>query len=232
MRILIYNQNITELDKMSKEVIEALENEKAMIDVSYSFLKNKKKLNHVIYDIAIIDLSAGKEDALFLSRHLRYHNEKCMIVLLGNDYKESIFAFDIKAAMFLLKEDCNLKRELKKVIVSYKKSNPWIYFNKDDKKYKIYLENIIYVEVASKSITLVCRDQKYVSLRKENKDILEVLLKYGFVQVHQSYYISFKYIASFKKGEVTFLNGDNVSVSLKYTKSFHEKLNVFMDNFG
>ena len=96
MRILIYNQNITELDKMSKEVIEALENEKAMIDVSYSFLKNKKKLNHVIYDIAIIDLSVGKEDALFLSRHLRYHNEKCMIVLLGNDYKESIFAFDIK----------------------------------------------------------------------------------------------------------------------------------------
>ena len=67
MRILLYNQDKTELQKMSKDVIEALENEKAMLDVCYSFYHDKKKLNHVIYDIGIIDLSIGKEDALFFS---------------------------------------------------------------------------------------------------------------------------------------------------------------------
>ena len=38
----------------------------------------------------------------------------CMIILLGNDYRESYIAFDIHASLFVLKEDCDLKKILKK----------------------------------------------------------------------------------------------------------------------
>ena len=232
MRLLLYNQDKNELKKMSYVVVEALQNEKAMLDECCSFLDNKRKLNNVIYDIAIIDLSVGREDAKFLVHHLRQNNSECMIILLGSNYKESVFAFDIKASLFVLKEDCDLKKELKKVIVTYKKNNPWIYFHHDEKKTKIYLKDILFVEVASKSLRVVCIDKEYISLRKENKDVIDVLCKYGFIKVHQSYYISLKNIISFKKGEITLTNHENVSVSLKYRKNLKEKLNMFIDICG
>lgn len=231
MRILLYNQDIVELKKMSLEVIEALENEKAMLDECCSFFKDKKKLNHVIYDIGIIDLSVGKENALFLVRHLRCLNSECMIILLGNSYTESEFAFEIKAAYFGLKEDCDINKTLKKVIAIYKKNNPWIYLYKNEKKQKIYLKDIVYVEVASKTLTIVCINQRYEVLRKENKNIIEFLCLHDFVKIHQSYYISFKNILAFKKGEVTLINGDSISVSLKYRKDFKERLEESIDTF-
>lgn len=222
MRILLYNQDQSELKKMSKKVIEALENEKAMLDVCYSFYHDKKKLNLVVYDIGIIDLSEGKEDALFLSHHLRQKNNECMIILLGRDYKESMFAFDMKASYFALKEDCDIKAILKNIITVYKKNNPFTYIKKDDKKYKAYIKDIIYIEVASKSITLVCMNQKYISSRKENPDLLDILKTHDFIKVHQSYYININKILSFKKGEVTLINNDIISVSLKHREFFHE----------
>ena len=224
MRILLYNQNHSELKKISEDVIKALENEKAMLDVSYSFYHDKKKLNHVVYDIGIIDLSYGKEDALFLSHHLKQKNSECMIILLGSDYRESMYAFDIKASYFALKEDCDIKSILKNIITIYKKNNPWVYIKKDDKKYKIYIKDIIYIEVASKSITLVCTNQRYMCLRRENSDLLEILNKYNFMKIHQSYYININKVLSFKKGEVTLMNNDIISVSLKYRESFNEKI--------
>ena len=232
MRILLYDQNKDELNRLSLEVIDALVNEKAMLDECYSFLKDKKKLNHVIYDIGIVDLSEGKEDALFLLHHLRCQNEDCMIILLGNDYRESYIAFDIHASLFVLKEDCDLKKILKNVILIYKKKNPWIYLLKDEKKYKVYLKDILYVEVASKVMVIVCKDIRYEVLRKENKDVLDFLCKHEFVQIHHSYYISFKNIFAFKKGEVTLINGDSISVSLKYRNEFKERLLLAIDNNG
>jgi DNA-binding LytR/AlgR family response regulator len=94
------------------------------------------------------------------------------------------------------------------------------------------LKDILFVEVASKSLRVVCIDKEYISLRKENKDVIDVLCKYGFIKVHQSYYISLKNIVSFKKGEITLTNHENVSVSLKYRKNLKEKLNMFIDICG
>ena len=232
MRILLYNQSQDELKKMSFDVIEALKNEKAMLDECCCFLQEKRKLNHVIYDIAIIDLSYGNEDAKYLVHHLRVNHSACMIVLLSQSYKESGFAFEIGASYFGLKEDCDLKDVLKKVIAVYKKENPFVYFHHNENKTKIYLKDVIYVEVTSKILRVVSVKGEYQSLRKENKNLIDILCGYGFVRAHQSYYVSLKNIVSFKKGEVTLSNCENVSVSLKYRKDMKEKLDVFLSDFG
>ena len=232
MRILLYNQNKTELKKMSDDVMKALDSELVMLDISYSFLKSKKKLNNVIYDIAIIDMSEGKEDVLFLIRHLRNHHKECMIILLGNDYKESLFAFEIKAAYFGLKEDTDLKRIMKDMVERYKKNYPFVYIRKDDKRYKVYTKDVVYLEMMGKYISLVCHDKRYSGLKKENQDVLDMFIKYGFIQIHAGYYIHPDKILSFKKGEVTLINGDSISVSLKYRDMFYKYLNGAIDNNG
>ena len=222
MRILLYNQSKYELKKMSDDVIEALHSELVMLDVCYSFLRDKKKINHVVYDMAIVDLSHGNEDALFLCRHLRYKNKDCMIILLGDDYKESTFAFEVKASYFILKEDCDLKKMIINQIEVYKKRNPWVYFIKENKKYKVYLKDVIYMETTSDLIHLVCFHQIYTMIKKENLNIIDFMIKHGLIRIHQSYYICSHKILGFKKGEVIMRNGDCLSVSLKYRDGFKE----------
>ena len=59
-----------------------------------------------------------------------------------------------------------------------------------------------------------------------------MFIKYGFVQIHAGYFIHPLNIISFKKGEVTLINGDSISVSLKYRDVFYEYLNEAIDNNG
>lgn len=109
---------------------------------------------------------------------------------------------------------------VKRLIQLFEKSNDSIYGDENGRQYKIYINDIYYIESVDKKTFIYTKDQVY---RTEHKlyYFSEKLSDYGFVQVSKSCILNLDMLQNIKRlmnsrMEAALVNGEKVTVSRTY----------------
>lgn len=219
-----------------------LEREKKMIE---SYLKEKKEKYElsvfssgveltndyrIDYDIIFLDISMEKMDGLDTARWLRGQESKAFIIFLTAYAEYSIEGYKVDAHRYLLKDDEKIELALSECMDSLLEK-----LHKNDIRVELEVQGgilsiapvkILYAESKVHRVTIYVLEstgeiaEYYMYNRLDY--VQEILEKYGFRRIHQSYLINTGYLKSVCRYKAELTHGICLGISKKYYKEIED----------
>ncbi|MGL6105143.1 LytR/AlgR family response regulator transcription factor [Romboutsia sp.] len=176
-------------------------------------------------DIFFLDIEMNKLSGMDVAKKLREHDTNVEIIFTTavSGYLEQ--GYEVRAYRYLIKpfEKDDLKRHLLACIsdILSKRENYLVLEGKGI-LYKIDIDNITYIEVLQRNITVHTLDDKY-TIKMSISNIEKKLKNYNFYRSHRSYLINLKYVQSISSN-MAIVNNDEVPISRYRIENFKLKL--------
>ncbi|MBQ7148936.1 MAG: response regulator transcription factor [Pseudobutyrivibrio sp.] len=182
-----------------------------------------KKFDAIFLDIAMPDFD-GLNLGLWLSENCS--DTYIVYVSSRNDlvyrtFKSRPFSFLRKS--HLDNEVSDLVEDLSKQLKKDASIDDYFEIQLDNNEiFKFHASNIIYIDVIGKNCRVVENQGEYVTKCRlaAYKEILEPL---GFIQIHKSYLVNYKYIFKIKAGEIVLDDGTVLPLSKYRAKEVKDK---------
>lgn len=165
-----------------------------------------KPIDLFILDVVLSDIS-GLELACNIRRVKKY---EFVWIIFITDYTQYIVSAFQKAKCYEYilkpyKKECVVETVAKllahKVIQVDNPKDQYLVFKKQGVVFKIYINDIMYIDVFNKVCKIYTRNQTYEIKRVALKDIMKRLPEASFVQCHRSFLVNVGYIDKCKKSE-------------------------------
>ncbi|WP_373600459.1 LytR/AlgR family response regulator transcription factor [Paraclostridium bifermentans] len=181
-------------------------------------------------DILLLDIQMGKLNGMDTARKIREVDSEMEIIFITSliDYIQE--GYEVRAYRYLLKpiELEELKKHMLTCIKEIEKNkNHCILIKNKSNTYKIYSNEIKYIEVQKKDMTIHTINKTFeakYSLEKIEKD----LNSDGFVRCHKSFIINLSYIENIKLNTAILESGEEVPVSRYRYKEVKERFLKFL----
>lgn len=188
----------------------------------------KSELNHI--DILLLDIQMGQINGMDTARKIREVNNNMEIIFITSliDYVQE--GYEVRAYRYLLKplELEELKKHVLKCIKEIEKNkNQYILIKNKSNTYKIYSNEIKYIEVQKKNMLIHTINKDFdarYSLEKIEKD----LNVEGFVRCHKSFIINLNYVENIKSNVAILDSDEEVPISRYRHKDVKEKFLKFL----
>lgn len=176
-------------------------------------------------DIVFMDILLGNEDGYKVAAKIREHDQKVKIIFLTSVTKYALKGYEIKASCYLLKPVSfqKLKSVLVKMIDDIKKSNSEYIIEKNDNGiYKIFMEDIIYIETYGRNTIIHTKDQNIVSYQTMKNHLAR--LNTMFVRCHAGVIVNLGYVVELGKNSIKLQFGESVPLSKSRKNEVKEAL--------
>ena len=197
----------------------------------YTYSSGKDLLNSVDggkhYDIVFLDVDMPGFDGISTGKLLRRQKSDVVIIFVTSHPEFAIDAFECEAFHYLLKpcETSTLREVLYRALTRLRLINRYIMVKSKDRKVKLPISDIYYVESLNRHIIYHMKDET-VSTCEKLGDVVNTLKDLGFCRVHQGFIVNLEKIKSFGRDNVTLMDGRQVmmsqrkkrDVSLEYAK--------------
>lgn len=180
-------------------------------------------------DILLLDIQMGQINGMDTARKIREVDNKMEIIFITSliDYVQE--GYEVRAYRYLLKpiELEELKKHLLTCIKEIENKNTYILIKNKSNTYKIYSNEIKYIEVQKKNMSIHTTNKTFeviYSLEKIEKDInLD-----KFVRCHKSFIVNLSYVENIKSNTIILESGEEVPVSRYRYKEVKEKFLKFL----
>lgn len=181
--------------------------------------------NSDIYDVYYINTDAN---GILLPEIIKRQYPTAIIILLSENPEMMYNAFTVEALYCLIKPFSEEKFSdiFKHSIAKYKNLNPKLYLRRQNERYIVPINEILYIEAYDRHITVHTKEAEY-SYTGQMQSIFDKVAIYDFVRIHQGYCVNMKHIKCFYQKEVVLTDGTKLMVS---TRKKHEALMLY-DNF-
>ncbi len=177
-------------------------------------------------DIFILDIQMEKINGMDIARKIREIDKNKPEIIFTTSLVEYIQeGYEVRAYRYLLKP---IKYEdLKKHILScidevINKKDKFILIENKNETYKIKIEEITYIEIQRKDMSIHTESKVYET--KMTMDKIEKELKnYNFYRCHKSFLVNIDYVENIKQYVATLDNKEEVPVSRHRFKDFKHK---------
>ncbi|MDE7192938.1 MAG: LytTR family DNA-binding domain-containing protein [Oscillospiraceae bacterium] len=183
------------------------------------------------FDAFFLDIVMPEMDGMELARNIREDNPYVKIVFVTNQAELAHRGYIYGAFRYVRKS--NLEYELRETANSLKEyfdlRGEFINFKTPSGEVTRRIREIKYFEVKGHNITMVCdgyEDKVYGTIR----DYHNRLKSRGFIQVHKSYLVNFRYIDSIVKNDVKLSCGRLLPLSRKRIHEVKKTLQEFSRN--
>ena len=105
-------------------------------------------------------------------------------------------------------------------------STDFIILKSGHESFKINFEIIQYIEAEGNFVNFVTSDNRKISIRLSVKEVLNLLPKQQFIQVHRSFVISLSYLIKFENHQLLVANR-NIPLGGNYRQNFMDILNRY-----
>ncbi|CEP43257.1 two-component signal transduction response regulator [[Clostridium] sordellii] len=121
--------------------------------------------------------------------------------------------YEVRAYRYLLKplKYDDLLNHTSSCIEDIINKNKTIVIKDKSDKYVLLIEEILYIEILRKDLTIYTEDNTY-TVKMSMKSIENTLLKHNFYRCHKSYLINLKKVTSFN-GNLIFVKGNEIPLS-------------------
>ena len=182
-------------------------------------------------DILLLDIIMDNLTGMDVAREIRKFDSKVEIIFVTSivDYIQQ--GYEVGAYRYLIKpiDYEELKKHISSCIDKLLESNKnYIVFQEENKIHRVLVDEITYVEIVRRDMTIHTTKKKY-KIRMTLKKMEKELSKYSFFRCHKSYLINMNHIQSLKQDSVI-VNDDQVPVSRHRMKNLKVELsNVLRD---
>jgi DNA-binding LytR/AlgR family response regulator len=183
-------------------------------------------------DILFLDMIMPKYGGLATAKKIKSVSQDVIIIFLTGRAEFMQEAFKVKASRYLLKPVD--KTQVEEALVSaVNEILSGITILADDNKRELLVKtsSIIRVESMGDGSALQIAERgatQTIQSRKTLKYWKETLNSTNFFQVHKSHIVSFNYIKSVGKSEITLTNGGTVPLAKRVAKDFYAALNCYV----
>ncbi|MGX4600043.1 LytR/AlgR family response regulator transcription factor [Faecalimicrobium sp. JNUCC 81] len=180
-------------------------------------------------DILLLDIQMGRINGMDTARKIREVDNKIEIIFITSliDYVQE--GYEVRAYRYLLKpiELEELKQHVLTCINETENKNNHIIIKNKSNTYKIYSDEIKYVEVQKKNMLIHTINKSFdvrYSLEKIEKDLKQD----KFVRCHKSFLVNLSYVENIKSNTIVLECGEEIPVSRYRHKEVKEKFLRFI----
>ncbi|KPI55738.1 chemotaxis protein CheY [Clostridioides difficile] len=181
-------------------------------------------------DILLLDIKMEKLNGMDTARKIREVDNEMEIIFITSliDYVQE--GYEVRAYRYLLKpiEFEELKKHVLACIKDIEiNKESYITIKNKSNTYKIYLNQIKYIEVQKKDM-LIHTINKNFDVRYSLSKIEKELNPYQFIRCHKSFIINLSYVENIKPNNVILESGEEVPISRYRYKEVKEKFLKFL----
>lgn len=207
-------------------VSSALRGMKTEIDIYYSgetlmqALKDGYQYDMIFLDIEL-SIKSGIEVGRFIRNELR--NETVHIVYISANEKYALELFEIRPLHFLVKPFCaeKIDQVLAKGVELSNLFEKYFIYQLGFNRKKQNVKEILYFESINRQIKMVTTSET-VQFYGTLSEIYDSLSDCGFIYIHKSYLVNYKYITEFQYSQVTMQDNTVLPISQSRRKEFRE----------
>ncbi|EQF26178.1 response regulator [Clostridioides difficile CD160] len=216
-------------------IVDYIENILKNISIEYEiqkYLSGEELLKSNLKDIDILflDIKMEKLNGMDTARKIREVDNEMEIIFITSliDYVQE--GYEVRAYRYLLKP-IELE-ELKKHVLTCIKDieinrDSYITIKNKSNTYKIYLNEIKYIEVQKKDM-LIHTINKNFDIRYSLSKIEKELNLYKFIRCHKSFIVNLSYVENIKHNIAILESGEEVPISRYRYKEVKEKFLKFL----
>lgn len=105
-------------------------------------------------------------------------------------------------------------------------SSNFIIVKSGHESFKISYEMILYIEAEGNFVNFVTSDNRKITIRLSIKEVLKLLPRHQFIQVHRSFIISLTYLTKFENHQL-FVGNRNIPLGGSYRQNFMDILGQY-----
>ncbi len=186
--------------------------------------------NGYIFDIIYLDIELPRLNGVEVGQVLREQVEKQNLDLIFISQKSSYCEqlFDLEPRRFYRKpfDRERITRDLKILLKEHTAHRQSIWYEEDGREYRLFLQDVLYMEAESKKITVYDKEGNKIVIKKTLNEWEEAFKKEHFVRCHRSFIVNLNYVKAFSRKEFEMINGAKVPIGRKYEKATREIWNL------
>lgn len=186
-----------------------------------------------VFDVLFLDIDMPGMDGMQLAGRIREDNEYVKIIFVTNKedcvfkgYKYDAFRFVRKSA---LNEE--LTEALDDLSRYFEAKKEYVVFKAPNDEITRYIDRIQYLEVRDHELTIKY-DDNVERILGTMRQYDKMLSSKGFIRIHQSFLVNYRYIYSVNKTDVKLLDGTLLPLSRNRISETKTKLQVFTRSMG
>lgn len=225
MNIAIVDDKKIDLEQYGKAIKTSFDKiKRGVVLYQYDSVK-EMQANAEQIDVMFLDIKMPEMDGITFAKALREEHKETIIVFLS-DYDSYVWdSFDVNAIYFMRKRyfEKEIDGIARKVVELYdKQEKKTILVNEGKKLYPIQINEVIYVEVQRKDVHIYTEKTEYV-LKKSFRELEKQFCGYGFIKIHRSYMVNYRYVKSMELLNVEMENGSVLPISKYRTEEVRQE---------
>lgn len=239
MKIVICDDSIEDLFEIEKLLLKYKElNPNLILEMekySDALELYRKIMRKEMAEIYILDIVMSEKTGLDLGSQIRKSGNENAIIYITSSDEYALDAYDVHAIRYLLKPV--RKGQLFEALdyaISYSetKISPLYLVKTKNGLVSVPYSKIEYIENASRMLDIHLSDKtvvKSIFIRKSfDEEINQIAEENGFMQVHKSFLVNFKYVRNLSKNELAMESGAKIPVSRKKAAEVKRKYLEFV----
>lgn len=230
IRIAIVDDNRHILDKICR-LVDEMFIEKNSIDSYEKGTDFFNDPNRFSYDIIFLDIDMPDIDGFEIANNLKFIKPSIVIIFVSS--MEHFVFESLRYNPFRFVRKSNLIIDMQTAISEYetkRKEERKTYFLKtNEMESYIPLNDIVYFESRGHDLYLNTSNHKFKLKREQSlKNLHEQLKSSGFIRVHKSFLVNYKYIYTFKRSSVILKDGTVIDMNPHNATEIKEIYNQFL----
>ena len=230
IRIAIVDDNRPILDKICRLVDEIFVEEKSIdsYDKGTDFFNDPNRFS---YDIIFLDIDMPDIDGFEIANNLKFIRPSIVIIFVSS--MEHLVFESLRFNPFRFVRKSNLIIDMQMAISEYetkRKEERKTYFLKTNEvESYIPLNDIVYFESTGHDLYLNTSNHKFKLKRGQSlKNLHDQLKSSGFIRVHKSFLVNYKYIYTFKRSSAILKDGTVIDMNPHNATEIKEIYNHFL----
>ena len=191
--------------------------------------------SHECFNLIFLDIEMDNGDGISAGNYLRdkLQNDTTQIVYVSgkNGYDRQLFEFHPLSVIEKPVSFDKLNKVLKKYLKMFGNENQIFSFKSGHDNHWIHLKDIMYFESLDRKIVIVDNENKPHEFYGTMDNVFDQIKLSGFMMIHKSYIINYRYVRKFHSNEIIMDNGKSLPVS-KHRKNEVLKWQVKMETRG
>ena len=177
-----------------------------------SLLESVKKTD---YNVLVLDIDMPEVSGIEIAEYIRKINSDVMIIFVTN--MDNLVFESIKYSPFRFVRKTKMDAEMPELLDSlkdkYSEESKFLTFNFDGKVKAVKLTDIVYFESVKHEIYIHMKDNTEYRISDSLNSLIEKYGPVGFIRLHKSYIVNFRYIFEFQKGVVILDDNTKLPIS-------------------
>lgn len=184
------------------------------------------------FDIVFLDIEMPELGGFQCVELLRKFNEDVIIIFVSNHESYVFHSFVFRPFRFIRKSRFydELEEALDSSAAHYYEKNRVYNVASEVGMVSVNLTDIRYFDVYSHNVFMHMKDKKLL-VKRSLKEVEDELASLGFIRIHKSYLVSFRYIYFIQTNSITLVNMEKLPMSKHRAKDVKEKMIYFTKRF-